>query len=121
MIINSWSVSVRHMWGLPYNAHKYLIETLSGTHASTMLMCRFTKFIQGIKKSPKQAVQFLYDKIKKNVNTVTGRNVAFVLKATGSNEIENIKTQEVMKRVKFYDVPEENTFYSFLMVLLWRL
>ena len=57
MIINSWSVSVRHMWGLPYNAHKYLIETLSGTHASTMLMCRFVKFIQGIKKSPKQAVQ----------------------------------------------------------------
>jgi hypothetical protein len=110
MIINSWSVSVRHMWGLPYNAHKYLIETLSGTHASTMLMCRFVKFIQGIKKSPKQAVQFLYEKIKKNVNTVTGRNVAFVLKATGYNEIEHIKTQEVMKRVKFCDVPEENTW-----------
>ena len=29
---------------------------------------------------------------------------------TAENEIEHIKTQEVMKRVKFCDVPEENTW-----------
>ena len=109
MIFNTWSVSVRHMWGLPYNAHRYLIEMLSGTHASTMLICRFAKFVQGIKKSPKLAVQFLYEKIKTNVNTVTGRNVAFVLKATGYKQIEDINTKEVKERVKFAG-SEENTW-----------
>ena len=74
-----------------------------------MLICRFAKFVQGIKKSPKLAVQFLYEKIKTNVNTVTGRNVAFVLKATGYKQIEDINTKEVKERVKFAG-SEENTW-----------
>ena len=101
MIFNTWSVSV---------SHRDLVEMLSGTHASTMLICRFAKFVQGIKKSPKLAVQFLYEKIKTNVITVTGRNVAFVLKATGYNQIEDINTKEVKERVKFCAGSEENTW-----------
>ena len=110
MIINSWSVAVRHMWGLPYSAHRYLIEQLSGTHASTMLICRYIKFIHSIRKSLKLAVQFLYQKIKKNVNTVTGRNIAFVLQATGYDEVEEINVSEVKKRIKFCDMAEENNW-----------
>ena len=100
MIMNSWSVAVRHMWGLPHNAHRYLIEMLGGTHVKTMLMSRFIKFIQSIKKSPKKAVQFLFEKVRKNVNTVTGRNMAFVERVTGKSELEKINIQEVMKNVK---------------------
>ena len=29
---NSWSVSVRQMWGLPLNTHKYFVEPLGGVH-----------------------------------------------------------------------------------------
>ena len=89
------------MWGLPFNAHKYLVEKLSGTHASTMLMLRYIKFIQSIKKSPNLAVKFLYQKIHKNVNTVTGRNVAYILQATGFTEMEDINLWEVKKKVVF--------------------
>jgi hypothetical protein len=67
------------MW-LSFNVHKYLIEKLSGTYASTMLIMRYIKFIQSIKKSQKLAVQFLYQDIHKNVNTVNGRNIAYILK-----------------------------------------
>ena len=31
-LINSWSVSVRHMWDLPVNSHRSFIESLGGTH-----------------------------------------------------------------------------------------
>ena len=47
---------------------------------------------------------------KTNLNTVTGRNVAFVLKATGYNHIEDVNTKEVKERVKFCAGSEENTW-----------
>ena len=106
MIINSWSVAVRHMWSLPFNAHKYLIEKLSGTHATTMLTLRYVKFIKSIKKSPNVAVQFLYQKIHKNVNTVTGKNVAFTLQATGCTKMEDINVREVKKKMVFSETNE---------------
>ena len=45
-LINSWSVSVRQMWGLPHNAHRYLITQLGGVHTQEMIMCRYVKFLQ---------------------------------------------------------------------------
>ena len=48
-IINSWSVSVKHMWDIPIQSHRYLMESLGGTHLKTMLYTRFVKFIRSIK------------------------------------------------------------------------
>ena len=49
----------------------------------------YVKFIKSIKKSHKKlAVQFLFQKVKKNVNTVTAKNIAFVINATASDNIE---------------------------------
>ena len=66
------------MWALPMQTHRYLIEPLAGEHALTMLISRFVKFLQNIKKSPKLAAQFLLQKVLENVNTVTGRNVRMI-------------------------------------------
>ena len=110
MIMNSWSVAVRHMWDLPYNSHRYLIEELSGTHASTMLVCRFTNFILSIMKSPKQAVQYLYHKMKGNLDTVTGKNIRYVAEACGVEDIENIKTSQQKKTLKFCESSAEDAW-----------
>ena len=77
-------------------------------HAKTMLMLRYIKFIKSIKKSPKLAVQFLYQKIHRNVNTVTGRNVAFILNATGYAEMEDINIAKVKSTMKFAESAEED-------------
>ena len=115
MMINTWSVAVRHMWDLPHNTHRHFIEELSGTHASTMLICRFVNFIKSIKKSPKRAVQFLYQKVKNNLNTVTGRNVQFVVETTGSRNIEDININQVKKNMKFCEVdPSESWKANFI-------
>ena len=98
------------MWDLPYNAHRYFIEDLSGVHASTMLICRFINFIKSIKKSPKLAVQFLYQKVKNNVNTVTGKNIKFVVEATGYEHVEDIETNEVKKKLKFCENEADNSW-----------
>ena len=44
------------------------------------------------------------------MNTVTGRNIAFVLQATGYDEVEEINVSEVKKRIKFCDMAEENNW-----------
>ena len=43
-LVNSWSVSVRQMWNLPFNAHRYLIEPISGHHAETMFFFEICEF-----------------------------------------------------------------------------
>ena len=108
MIMNSWSVAVKHMWGLPHGAHSYLIEELSGTHARTMLMCRYVKFLTSIKRSIKLAVQFLFQKVRNNVNTATGKNIAYVLNATDYDNLGEIDINEFMKKVKFCQISDEN-------------
>ena len=109
-ITNSWSVAVKHMWGLPHSAHRYLVEKLGGTHAKTMLMLRYIKFIQSIKKSPKLAVQFLYQKIHRNTNTITGRNIAYILNATGYTQMEDVNITKVKNTIKFAETTEDNSW-----------
>ena len=77
------------------------MEEFSGTHASTILICRCVNFIKSIKKSTKRAVQILYQKVKNNLNTVTGRNVQFVAEATGAGNIEHITINQLKKTMKF--------------------
>jgi hypothetical protein len=110
MIQNSWSVAVRQMWNLPYNAHRFLIEQLSGTHARTMLICRYVKFIRSIKKSPKLGVQLLFQKVRNNVNTVTGKNIHFVQQATGYDTVEDINIIQVKKTMKFCEVNDNDAW-----------
>ena len=74
-LVNSWSVSIRQMWELPFNSHRYLVEQLGGDHAFSMLIMRFVNFIKNIQKSDKIGVQLMLRKVINNVDTVTGRNV----------------------------------------------
>ena len=105
-LINSWSVAVRHMWDLPFNSHRYFMEPFGGTHAKTMLICRYIKFIQNLRKSTKPGVIFLLQKVMTNVNTITGSNIRYVLEETGYDDIFEIRVGEVKKNFKFCDTEE---------------
>jgi len=86
MLVNSWSVSIRQMWNLPFSAHKYLLEPLGGTHAYTMLLVRFVKFLQTAQKSSKLAVQLMLQRVMNNYDTVTGRNFLKIQSLVDSEE-----------------------------------
>ena len=47
-LLNSWAVSIRHMWNLPMD--------------SIDISVRFVKFLQNVQKSDKVAVQFMLRK-----------------------------------------------------------
>ena len=96
--------------GLPYAAHKYLIEPLSGQHAFTMLISRYVKFLQSARKSPKIAVQYLLQKVLRNCNTLTGKNVRFVLDKTGGQDIFKVNPLDIKKNLKFSSLSNENAW-----------
>lgn len=108
-LVNSWSVSVRHMWGLPFQSHRYLIEELGGQHAESMMIIRYVKFIQSLTKSPKLCVQFLLQKVLKNVETVTGKNVAYINRKTGYRfDILSVTPNLLKRSLKFCEMKTED-------------
>ena len=100
-MVNSWSVSVRHMWDLPLSTHRYLLEQLSGVHAETMIFSRYVKFVQSMRKSSKVAVQCLIQLVSKDTQTNTGRNIRYILNKTGESDISAVNTQKLKRDYKF--------------------
>ena len=108
MIINSWSVSVRHMWKLPINTHRYFIEPLGGIHAKTMLYCRVTKFVQSILKSDKKAAIYLLHKTINDKRTITGKNANEVLKQANEDDIFKVNINKLKRKLIFAEFPDNS-------------
>ena len=95
------------MWSLPLSSHRYFIDPLGGMHAKTMLMCRYVSFIQSIINSsrPGPGVIYLLQKVMNNVETVTGRNINYILRETGNDDIFKIRVGQMKKNYSFCDLP----------------
>ena len=68
------------------------------------------KFIKFIKKSPKMAVQFLLEKVSRNCNTLTGKNIRFVLDKLNVEDIFQVNPDRVKTDFKFAKISEENSW-----------
>ena len=76
-IENSYNVSIRTMLGLPFNTHRYLIQPLAGEpHVKQVFVKRFLTFCDSLRNSGKNVIRETFEKIKSNVRTVTGSNLA---------------------------------------------
>ena len=53
-------------------------------------------------------IQFIFQKCKENVETVTGRNIRHVLNETNSENILKIKKSELKTKFKFYRIDDDN-------------
>ena len=109
-LINSWSVSVREMWNLPWNTHRTFIEPLGGTHAQTLIYTRYIGFIQSIRKSNKMAVIYLLEKVVQDLNTMTGQNVRHILEQTQETDIFKINRNQLKGTFKFQEMPADEAW-----------
>ena len=65
------------MLGLPLNTHRYLIQPLSGEpHVKQVFAKRFLKFCDRLMNSDKTVIRETFQKIKLDVRTITGHNLA---------------------------------------------
>ena len=110
----SFNVSVRTMLGLPVTTHKYLIQPLAGgIHVKQVFARRFLKFCEKLKSSKKAVVRDTYEKIKLNVRSTTGRNLAELALLVGKN-IEELSPKDSDSVV--YEVADDNERYRVELV-----
>ena len=101
LLENSWSGSVRHMWELPNNSHRFFIEPLGGIHIRSMLYSRYATFLQTEQKSSKLTVLLLLQIVKNDLRTVTGRNIHHILSEIDQADIFKVNKRDMKKKVKF--------------------
>ena len=104
-VINSWSVSVRHMWNLPHNTHRRFIEPLGGKHAQVKIYSNYIRFIQSVQKCKKMAMKYLLVKSYKDMNTMTGQNSRHIMDRIEENDILKVKPDEFKRKFKFEELP----------------
>ena len=109
LLVNSWSISVRHMWNLPREAHRFLIEELSSPHAKVMIYTRFINFLQTINTScKKNSAKYLLQIIKNDTNSVTGRNIRKISDECNNYNLLNRDIQSLKREIKFEEIKEDN-------------
>ena len=115
-LTSSWSVSVRKMWELPMQTHRYLIEPLSGDHAHSMLIVRFVKFLQSMLKSGKRAVHYMLRKVVQNTSSTTGNNVSYIQDLIGQNcDILDVNTNWLKKKLTFHPMEDSDQWRVILI------
>ena len=106
---NSFNVSVRRMLGLPNNTHRYLIQPLAGdVHIKQVFAKRFLRFCDSLANSGKAVVRETYEKIRLNVRSVTGSNLAEIAQLVGK-QTSQLHPSDASKIV--YEVLDANETY----------
>ena len=96
MLENTWSVSVRRMFELPYTTHRYLIEPVSDHHhPKKILIKRFLSFIRQIRKSGKILPKQLLNVIQNDTRSIPGSNIRKILLLTKIVKLEEISNNDV--------------------------
>ena len=76
MIENTWNVSIRKIFNLHRETHRYFIEPVSGVaHIRFALFKRFLKFTTSLANSSKLSVTNLFMTLKRDTSSTTGMNL----------------------------------------------
>ena len=80
-----------------------------------MIIRKYVKFIQSLQRTTKTPVQYLLQKVAGNVDTVTGKNVRFILDLTKQEDIFLIKPKSLKNDLKFCEI-EANEKWRIKMI-----
>ena len=108
MLENTWNKSMRLMFDLPLQTHKYLLCPLSeSVHIKIILINRFISFTQKIESSKKKSVSHLYKSIKNDVRSITGsnwRNIILLLEQKDDYKLAHIDS----RCIKYHPVQDDD-------------
>ena len=106
---NTYNVSVRRMLDLPQYTHRYLIQPLAnGQHLKQVLVKRFLQFCEKLKVCTKEVIKDTFEKVKLDVRTTTGKNLA-ELGILLKKPISELSTADA-NLVEYVQVEESNRF-----------
>ena len=100
------------MCGLPYQTHRYLVESLVGGQGfRVQIIKKFLGFIKRIKESKKPIMRNLYNLVKSDVRTTTGNNLRNILLMTTLGSIDDLEPS-IVSTINYNCTKEED---------MWRL
>ena len=107
MIENAWNVSVRKMFNIPRQTHRYLIQPMTKVpHIKTILIRRFLRFTEQLERCPKRIVGDLLNLVKYNVNSVTVSNLSQIMALCNKSSIIKLEVFD-SNLVKYHPTPIE--------------
>ena len=96
MMYNTWNKSVRLMFDVPLQTHRYFLEPLAETRQLKFtLIKRFLGFISQIEKSKKILPNILLQTIKRDCRSTTGSNLRNILLLTTKDDISDLVPSDV--------------------------
>ena len=96
---------------LDRKTHQFLIEPLSGhLHLKTMLMSRFVSFYKGLVDSPILTVRFLARLAEKDMRTVMGKTLHYLLGECNCEQLEDLTPHIVKKRLVYKIATHDQTW-----------
>ena len=105
MLYNTWSVSVRKMFRLDRQTHRYLIEPVSEIeHLKCSIHKRFLAFTEKLSHSPKETVRRINRKIGKDCRCITGANLRHMTLEYGTDPLKT--TREDVTKNGFEATPK---------------
>ena len=112
MMCNTWNKSVRLMFDVPLQTHRYFLEHLTGTRQLKItLIKRFLSFISQIENSPKLLPNILLQTIRRDCRSTSGANLRNILLMTNKDDILQLDPQDTSQML-YEPVSPEN---------LWRI
>ena len=106
MLENTWSTSIRKMFDLPIETHRYLIEPVSeAQHIKSILLKRFLSFCQQIRQSSKKALRNVFNRIYTDSQSVTGSNLRNIMFLVNKNSVDDLHPSDTSE-ISFRPLPE---------------
>ena len=96
MIENTWNVSIRKIFNLHRETHRYFIEPLSGVgHIRFQLFKRFLKFAKALANSSKSPITNLFITVHRDCSSTTGMNLRRIMRILKKNNIRDIQAKDL--------------------------
>jgi hypothetical protein len=119
MMENTWNKSIRLMFELPLQTHRYFICPISeSTNVKGMLIKRFISFTGKLETSTKNAVKHLYKFVNKDAQSITGSNLRNIRLLLGKDDNQNLYPSDA-RDVKYLQAGVEDLWkINFLKELI---
>ena len=107
---SAYNKSIKLMFALPFQTHRYFVEPLTGLpHLRKLLLRRYATFIAAIEASKKRSLKRLLKLSKTDARTTTGRNLRYLMIALGKNLVETIREEDI-DTMEYHTIPEDETW-----------
>ena len=105
-LVNSWNVNIKVVCELPFAAHNFLVEEITGgRHARQMIYKRFISFLSSVATNRRKALSSLLSSVKSSCLSLTGSNLRRVLLDTGIKIEPGFTTGSCLNNYRVYETP----------------